>query len=372
VDTTLISEKSTHKVPIIEVKLLPHDNSHSLSCVKVDDYICVVATKDWKDGDLAAWIPPDSLVDINNPLFSFLTKSLIRAKRLRGVISYGLLVPAPPTLKVGDDAAGVVNVTHYDPDDNILEPGKNKRPKDSLFVEQLEKSPSGTFPKYDVDSFQKYARKVFIEGEDIIVTEKIHGENARFVCVGGELFAGSRGTWKRQFVVLKYNEAELLEKLKDPEKVKKVLQSSGKQNSWWDMYDKYPGLKEFCKQNPGYCVYGEKYGNFPEMNYNVPPGERQFMAFDILSPEGRFLDWKDFSKLCEKYNIPTVPLLGYYHFNVERLLSFASGASMIRNANHIREGIVVKPVKERWDERLGRVCLKIVSIEYYEKKYKLQ
>ena len=198
-ESTLLEEKSTHKVPVIEVKLLEHTDADLLSIVKVDDFTCVVRTSDWKDGDLAAWIPPDSLVDISRKEFSFLKKSLIRAARLRGVVSYGLLVPAPENLKIGDNAAEILGVKHYNPEEDVVCSGKGK--KDSLFVDQLHASPKGNYVTYDVDAFLKYGSKVFVENELVVVTEKIHGENARFVFSDGEFFAGSRNTWKREFPV---------------------------------------------------------------------------------------------------------------------------------------------------------------------------
>jgi len=38
--------------------------------------------------------------------------------------------------------------------------------------------------------------------------------------------------------------------------------------------------------------------------------------------------------------------------------------------DHIREGVVVKPVKERWNERVGRVIMKYIGEEYELKKDK--
>lgn len=369
-ESTLVQAKSTHQVPVIEVKLLPHDNANALSCVKVKDYICVVATKEWKDGDLAAWVPPDSIVDITKDPFKSIAKPLIRAKRLRGVISYGLLVPAPNGCAVGQNVAEELGVTHYDPEEETsASQVGNKKAKDSLYVEQLEKSPSGNYPKYDVDAFLEYARKVFLDGEAVVVTEKIHGENSRFVCVANELYAGSRNTWKRQFPVCKYTPDELLSKLKDPEKVKRVIEGNKSINKWWKIYDSCPGLKEFCLQNSNYCVYGELYGSVKEMKYGCKPNENKFAAFDILAPCGSFLDYQDFKNICDTYNIPRVPEFGIFNYNMENITSLTSGKSLVGGADHIREGIVVKPIKERWDERLGRVCLKLVSIEYYEKRY---
>jgi hypothetical protein len=36
-------------------------------------------------------------------------------------------------------------------------------------------------------------------------------------------------------------------------------------------------------------------------------------------------------------------------------------------AEHLAEGIVVKPAQERWDGRVGRIALKLVSDSYLER-----
>jgi hypothetical protein len=42
-------------------------------------------------------------------------------------------------------------------------------------------------------------------------------------------------------------------------------------------------------------------------------------------------------------------------------MALAEGPSLIPGAKHYREGIVVKPLEERYDKMVGRVQLKIVS-----------
>jgi len=49
---------SKHEIPVIEIKLEPHLNSDSLSLVLIDGYTVVVKTSEWKDGDLAIYVPP--------------------------------------------------------------------------------------------------------------------------------------------------------------------------------------------------------------------------------------------------------------------------------------------------------------------------
>ena len=54
-------------------------------------------------------------------------------------------------------------------------------------------------------------------------------------------------------------------------------------------------------------------------------------------------------------------------FDLDAVLVLAEGNSLVPGANHMREGIVVKPIKERTDPEVGRVCLKVVSNAYLEK-----
>jgi len=54
-------------------------------------------------------------------------------------------------------------------------------------------------------------------------------------------------------------------------------------------------------------------------------------------------------------------------FNKEQILELAEGDSNYPGANHCGEGVVVKPVHERTDYRIGRVQLKVVSNRYLSK-----
>lgn len=97
---------STHKCEVVRVLLEEHPNADRLSIVKVHGHECAVRTKEWKDGDLAVCIPPDSVVP-DTERFKFLgdigDHRRIGVKKIRERVSYGLLVHAPAGVKVGDD-----------------------------------------------------------------------------------------------------------------------------------------------------------------------------------------------------------------------------------------------------------------------------
>ena len=179
---------------------------------KIFNYQCIVQKGQFKDGDLAAYIPPDSVVP-DAPEYAFLgDHKRIRVKKLRGIISMGLLMPAPDGSKQGDDVTELMGITHYEPPD-LTTGGENVS------------SPPGYHPNYDVDTLYRYAH-LFQPGETVWITEKIHGSNGRWVYVDGQMYCGSRNLWKKE----------------------------SDTSIWWKALHKTPNLEEFCHANPGIAV----------------------------------------------------------------------------------------------------------------------
>lgn len=313
---------STHRVEVVRIKMERHPNADTLSVVRVfDGYTCAVRTADWQDGALAAYIPPDSVVP-ERPEFAFLgTHRRIKVKRLRGTISMGLLMPAPEGAKEGDDVAGLMGVTHYEPPEPLSVGGDDETP------------PDGLRPVFDVESLRRYA-VAFIPGEEVWVTEKVHGASARYCWADGRMWCGSRTRWKKD----------------DPKSI------------WWKALRATPGLAEFCEAHPEITVYGEVYGQVQDLKYGTEPGEVRFAAFDLLD-EGRWVD--PLSARVEASTLPWVPCLTRMPFSLDAILAQAEGPSLLSGAGHIREGCVVKPMQERRDDLVGRVCLKAIGNDFF-------
>src|SRR5437868_1923176 len=87
---------SRHEVPIVRIAAVePHPQADRLEIVRLWGYTCVVGKGQFRAGDLACYVPPDSVVP-SGPPFEFLgDHRLIRVRRYRGVVSQGLLIPAP-------------------------------------------------------------------------------------------------------------------------------------------------------------------------------------------------------------------------------------------------------------------------------------
>lgn len=324
---------STHKVEVVPVQLTPHPNADSLSIVNVfGGYPCCIRTEDWKNGDLAAYVPPDSLVDVSRPEFAFLAngsqpKHRIRSIKLRGVRSFGLLVPAPAGSQVGDDVADRLGVEHYEPEIPVDTRGEAESAPAYLRL----------LPRYDVESLRRHP-DAFEPGERVLIYEKIHGANARYCWLDDRLWCGSRSEWKKQ--------------------------AAG--TIWWRALETCPQIEAFCRRHPGHVLYGEVYGRVQSLHYGVPSGRIDFAAFDILGSEGRFWRWPFRHWLWEE-PVPCVPLIAEIPYDFEAACAFAEGPSLIPGANHVREGCVIRPVSERSNTGIGRLILKVVGGDYLEK-----
>lgn len=387
---------SNHSVEVVPVELKPHPNADRLSLVNIfDGYVYCANTEDWKGVTKAAYIPPDSLVDTRRPEFAFFAKDAkydensnnvkgpyyrIRAKRIRGIVSYGFMVPVDNYRIIGEDLSEPLGIKHYEPPLNI--PG-NKQKNHFLTGGEVESGPNLYHVKYDVDNFQRYALKVFRDGEAVSISEKIHGANGKWVYHNDRFYCGSRTEWKREFAKILVPDrdelrAKVIERDGVPEKftsideyVDHILASiknkneNPLQNMWWKALRATPALMEWLQKNPDIIVYGEVYGSVQNLRYGVPQGQVRIGVFDLLKGT-TWIDVEDARDMSKE--LPWVPLIDHnVPFDFDKLVALAEGESLVPGAKHYREGIVVKPLKERTDPGIGRVQLKIVSPTYLEK-----
>jgi len=316
---------STHRVEVVPVVLEPHPNADTLSVVKVYGYVVVVRSVDWEGRTIGAYIPPDSVVPAT-PDFAFLGEARrIRTRRFRGVMSQGMLHPAPEGAQVGDDVAEALGIVHYEP---ALQVGTDT---------EAEAAPVPT-TKYDIDSGYRYAAQ-FVPGEEIVATEKIHGANATYLFHNGRMWAKSHSNWKKP----------------DP------------RNLWWQCAAQNPWIDEWCRAYPDMLLCGEVFGQVQDLKYGAGKGQYFFRAFDIGRLDGTFLDRRAFeADMPQSERVCPVVYRG--PFDLDKMRALADGPSLIPGANHIREGIVVAPVVERYDMRAGRCKFKFVSPAYLERQ----
>lgn len=325
---------STHAVKIIEIETVrPHDNAERLEIVPVGGWQAVVKKGQFKPGDKAVYIEPDYTVPTDVEAFSFLTKEgrarhRLKAVRLRGVLSFGLLIPPPPSVQdrnVGDDVMAELGIERYEPP--VVMAGADELPGDQW--------PLTHAPKFDIESLQNFPDVITV-GEEVIVTEKIHGANARYLFDGETFFMGSRTRWLKPDVA----------------------------HHWKRAADADPRIEAWCRARPGVVLYGEVYGAVQSLKYGCKPGEAKFAAFAALD-KGQ---WRDIGGILNDPSLPTVPLLYHGPYNPDTILLLAEGNSSVRGASpdHMREGVVIVPALERRNEQIGRVAVKHISARYWE------
>jgi len=168
-----------HKVNVIRIaELEKHPNADSLSIVRIGGYQVIVRTEEWKAGDLAVYVQPDSVVPQTEP-FAFLwegnefpdgivpeKKRRVTVRRFRKEYSEGLLMHMYDFFKQdraggdwfytegiqlgvdihyvdeGADVAGVLGITHYEPpEDPQSTTGDNEKGPRSKTVQVLPAQP---------------------------------------------------------------------------------------------------------------------------------------------------------------------------------------------------------------------------------------
>jgi len=266
-----------------------------------------------------------------------------------------------PLVDIGDDVAEDLGITHWDDfqDDEPAQPKKFRRPKNlrgwlnyfyylirRKFLPDPRKSgenmpaPETHVPEYDVARYQNFVG-AFTAEDQVVVTEKIHGANGRFIFDGKRMYAGSRKLWK----------------------------SEKSSNVWRRALNDNPWIELWCRAHPNYAIFAEIVPTQGGFDYGYAGRGIGAFVFDIRTPGGRWMDYIE-AKYMTGNQFQWVPELYRGKFDEEKIKALAEGKSTVKGGDHVREGVVigllVEPPAERQVHGLGRLKLKIVGNDYYE------
>lgn len=358
---------------ILDVKSI--EKADKLEVVTVKGWQCVVSKGQYKVGDLVVYCPPDSIIPeplIDKYNLTFLKKNgRVGTIKLRGQISQGLILDCPEQCnKEGQDVAKILNITKYELPDTNITVVRNKETIISIFIKffkgemsfrrfcfkifyfvkdsvfKRKKKINPFFDKYtDIENIKNYYNS-FVEGEEVVITEKVHGTNVRY--------GNIRNKWgKIEFCLGSRN----------------VQLTWGKKNSGYYDTDVYTEIAERYRLDEilpeGYIFYGEIYGKDIQSNYNYGLKHSiDIVFFDIKDiKSGRYLSFQDKIDMFTKLNLPRVPILYKGKYTKEILHEFTGGESYLYN-NQVIEGCVVTPIIENYDNHYGRKILKSINPEY--------
>jgi RNA ligase (TIGR02306 family) len=346
-----------------------HPNADRLSLAKVFGYTVVVGLWQFKPGDLAVYFPVDSVLPEKLEDFLFkdskvkLHKHRVRAVRIRGTVSQGLLVPITDiyeygmclSLSRGDNIAEALGVVKYEPPVKTNSqgggPGKSDRYNHPYFRKYT-----------DIQHLLKYYQSTFKQGETVLVTEKIHGTNFRVGWVRWvprtwwhKILGWLHLTPRWEFV---YGSRNVQLQDGNPKKGKPFGN-----NIYAKAVRKYKLQKLVPK---GFVLYGEIYGPGIQKgySYSVPNGDIGLVFFD-LSIDGSYVGFASLTTLCNQLGLATVPRL-MVDFDIDKIQSMLNGKGLVSDLDMKTkpvEGFVIRSLREDSCYH-GRRILKLLNEEY--------
>ena len=340
---------SSFNIEIRKITVTEHPNADALEIGNVDGYQFVVRKGEFQSGDAGAYIPEKAILPTTIIEAMGLAGRLagpegnrVKAIRLRGVLSQGLFyVPQPwPThWQAGLDVTEELGITKYVPPIPLEMSG------------QVTAVGAEDFRSYtDVEDIKKF-NQVLVTGEEVIFTEKLHGTCSIFYLnAAGERYVSSKGLASKGLAI---KEAE--------------------GNIYWRMARKYQIFEKLggwleVSRTHNATLFGETLG-VQDLMYGLKKGDLAFRAFDLwvsAQSEPYFMQYNQFTAWCVTNALPNVPVLYQGPLSAEALATYSAGISTI--ASHIREGIVIRPLHERYHSDVGRVLLKSLSPDYLVRK----
>jgi RNA ligase (TIGR02306 family) len=324
---------------IVEVATIdqinPHTNADSLELAIIKGWQCVVPKGKYVAGDRVVYVPVDSLMppEVHEPMgiTKYLSNGRVRCAKLRGEPSFGVVMPlADATWETGRDVAAHYGITKYTPPTKLS--AGDAASEDAAFCKYT-----------DIENLRNFHRLI-ADGEEVVCTEKIHGTNCRVGIVRGEWMAGSR-------------------------ELRRQTTSTPVSNIYW-----YPTtlpevramLESLVGTARSVVLYGEVYGSkIQNLSYGKV-GVMGFSAFDLMI-DGVYVDSDAFYDICDRHGVHYAPVLYRGPFSIEAVRGVSGGNSVV-GGGHIREGVVVRPTKERTDPKVGRVILKYLNDDYLLQK----
>lgn len=280
--------------------------------------------------------------------------------RLRGEPSFGLIIPLPENRdywEAGRDVSDFYGTYKY-------------LPMVKTTAGDADEDHPG-FPRYtDVENLRNFP-KVLQEGEQIEVTEKICGVNAR---IG---FVVERDPARTEEPYTKVNNQRVITLLQMAGSRELRRKDPGPenwaQNTYWFPWT-FPAIKNLMHHIYGELradqavLYGEVYGGATQKGFPYGETRPRYRAFSLMI-NGKFLDSQEFYYLMSSYRVPVVPQLYCGPYNLEKIKELSEGKSLVPSESkgvplektHMREGVVVVPSTERTDPQVGRVILKYIS-----------
>ena len=347
---------ATLSCPVARYEATDHPNADMLEIALVGEWRVVCRIGRYQRGQKVAHVPENAV--LSDELMQEMKlkgkldgpeKNMVKAKEIRGELSQGYLYSGYriKQLRVGDDATEALGLKKW------------KEPSYPVHMGgPTERGPSVVF---DVEHMKNYPDTLQTK-EQVVVTEKLHGT---FCCLGyqvpangrpGQIIVASKGNLKKgkKFIV------------DHPRNATNVYVQA------WHEYGDRIRAAVGQSQYLSMMFMGEIYGaEIQDLTYEAD--KPVFRLFDVKCDD-TYLNWDEVKSMAQTIGAKTVPELWRGPWSGNVTIEHSSGQSTI--ADHMREGIVVRPLQERFDHGTpdgytrgpGRVLLKVINDEYLLRK----
>src|SRR5688500_10213295 len=348
-------------VQIVKVPPLTKiENSDFLYVAQIGGYQVVTNKKELDEGDLALFVSVESVMPEEFAKFYGFDKSRVKTVKLRGLYSQGLLLPLTHqyfkenVVFEGDKLGEQLGIVKYMP--KIKGTLDNSKP----WVSPL-------YRVYDIESIQHpdYAN-VFKEGEEVVVTEKVHGTH--FSCGYKE---GEDGNPEFFYTQRRHRLVEP----DNPDYQGEYYKTYG--NKYYEPIVKY-NLKQVLKNLmeehnlKEIALRGEIYGHgVQKLLYGLPQNTRDMIVFDMEFGFNNYIDTEKLIEILIFYGLPFAPILYQGPFNYEIIAALAEQDSVVAKTKHISEGVVIK-AKHETDLKDKPIIQERKILKFISKRYSLK
>jgi RNA ligase (TIGR02306 family) len=363
-------------VEVVEIdNINPHPNADRMELALVGGYQVCVQLGTYKAGDLAVYVPVDSILPEKLEATIFgpnskvkLHNHRVKAIKLRGAVSQGMLLPIDMVLDYfiaqrvcagcnhGDDVTELLGITKYAPPIKAIPQG--------MQVKGPARHHHPDFHKYtSINHLKKYYEAI-PEGTPVWNTEKLHGTNFRagwLPFVPRTFFQKVKNilglSQKWEFVYGSHNV--------------QLMDGKGKNAFAGNVYKRIVDKEKLRDIIPkGQVWYGEIIGGSIQTGYSYGYMEHGIAVrwFDIID-EDKYLDFDFTAAIVENLGQVMVPyeyVDCFTHNWMLQLLEAKHLPSEIDNKTQV-EGFVIRPLKET-SFYGGRLILKALTDTYLLRK----
>lgn len=355
---------SNWKVSKEKIALFTHPNADSLELGKVGSYQVVVQKGLYKDEDEVVFAPEKSVLtgDIKAEFEKYLVgpgKDRVKAVRLRGEISTGIiippfLVPGLETFNVGEDVSEKLGITHYEPPIPTQLAGKVKT-FDMPFI-----------GSHDCEHANVYVNDL-VDGERVVMTSKIHGSQVIYALdlnMNNQIVS-SKGLLKKGLILEESSENTYWIGVRNTS-LKELIEKnfeSGTVQVFGELVPIQSGF-DYGFKDPHILVFDIRHNGI-SIPYDLVPLDFKKIWVPIL-----YDGVLEFNK--KEVIIYSDPSKGIHKTRIVHILpswvqELAEGKERVSgNEIHIEEGLVIRPYVDRNASDGTPIRLKVISKYYKE------